>query len=69
MTKSGMSTVRLVFVDDGSYHHEDVGVPIEVLGHYDRLVDCLQEDPTLLKRVHVDMNRLCAAYLVEDQVP
>ena len=59
------STVRLVFVDDGSYHHEDVAVPSSVLDQYDRLVDCLQEDPTVMKRVHVDMGRLCAAYLVD----
>ena len=36
-----------------------------VVDEYDRLVDCLQEDPTVLKRVHVDMGRLCAAYVVE----
>jgi hypothetical protein len=52
-------------VDDGSYHHEDVSVPSAVLDQYDRLVDCLQEDPTVLKWVHLDMNRLCAAYLVD----
>ena len=66
MTSSGTTTVRLVFVDEGSYHHEDVAVPVEVLGHYDRLVDCFQEDPTLLKRVHIDMSRLCAAFVVQD---
>lgn len=59
------STVRLVFVDDGSYHHEDVSVPGQVLDQYDRLVDCLQEDVTVMKKVHVDMNRLCAAYIVD----
>ena len=63
---SGTSTVRLLFVDEGSYHHEDVSVPVDVLGQYDRLVDCLQEDPGLLKRIHVDMARLCAAYLVDE---
>ena len=62
---SATSTVRLLFVDEGSYHHEDVSVPVDVLGQYDRLVDCLQEDPSLLKRIHVDMGRLCAAYLVD----
>lgn len=61
------STVRLVFVDDGSYHHEDVAVPSDVLEQYDRLVDCLQEDPTVMRRIHVDMGRLCAAYLIDGQ--
>ena len=61
------STVRLLFVDGGSYHHEDVSVPIEVLDRYDRLVDCFQEDPAVMKRVHVDMDRLCAAYLVDGE--
>jgi hypothetical protein len=57
--------VRLVFVDGGSYHHEDVPVPVEVLGQYERIIDCLQEDPVLLKRLHVDLERLCAAYVVD----
>lgn len=60
------STVRLLFVDEGSYHHEEVSVPVEVLERYERLVDCLQEDPSVMKRVHVDMGRLCAAYLVDE---
>ena len=62
---SATRTVRLVFVDEGSYHHEDVALPNDVLGRYDRLVDCLMEDATVMKRVHVDMDRLCAAYLVD----
>lgn len=60
------STVRLLFVDEGSYHHEEVSVPVHVLERYERLVDCLQEDPSVMKRVHVDMGRLCAAYLVDE---
>ena len=64
---SATSTVRLVFVDEGSYHHEHVALPSEVLDQYDRLVDCLMEDTTVMKRVHVDMGRLCAAYLVDEE--
>ena len=58
-------TVRLVFVDDGSYHHEDVAFPGAVLDGYERLIHCIQEDAAVLKRVHVDLDRLCAAYLVD----
>lgn len=57
--------VRLLFVDDGSYHHEIVEIPASALDIYDRLIDCVREDPGVLKRVHVDLGRLCAAYLVD----
>lgn len=60
------ATVRLLFVDDGSYHHEIVRIPAEALGRYDRLIDCLREDPSVLKRIHVDVGRLCAATVVEE---
>lgn len=58
-------TVRLLFVDEGSYHHEDVRIPAASLDGYDRLIDCVREDPAVLKRVWVDVDRLCSAYLVE----
>ena len=58
--------VRLLFVDDGSFHHEEVRVPEEALAGYDRLIDCLREDPSVLKRVHLDVERLCAAHRVDD---
>jgi hypothetical protein len=57
--------VRLVFVDDGSYHHEHVRISAATLASYDRLVDALQEDQELLSRLHVDMARLCAAFVVD----
>ena len=28
---------------------------------YDRLIDCLMEDPTVLKRLHVAVSRVCSA--------
>ena len=65
MTGAATRTVRLVFVDQGSYHREDVDVPIEALGRHERLLDVLQEDPGILRRIHVDMGRLCAAYIVD----
>lgn len=58
--------VRLLFADEGSFHHEVVSVPASVLGEYERLIDCLREDRSVLKRIHVDLDRLCSAIVVED---
>lgn len=59
--------VRLLFVDEGSYHHETVDLPESALDDYERLIDWVREDPQVLKRVFVDVGRLCAAYLVDDE--
>lgn len=59
-------TVRLVLADEGVFHEETIQVPAEALGRYDRLIDLLQEDPELLRRYHVDFNRLAIAEVVED---
>jgi len=56
--------VRLLFVDDGSYRDEVVELPAASVDAYERLIDCVREDPTVLKRLHVDLDRLCAAYLL-----
>jgi hypothetical protein len=58
--------VRLLFVDDGSYHREQVSVPAGAVGRYERLVDVFLEDPEVLKGAYVDLDRLCAAWLVEE---
>lgn len=58
--------VRLLFVDDGSYHHEVVSIPASSTKKYDRLIDCVREDPAVLKSLHVDVDRLVTAYLVEE---
>ncbi len=63
--RAGTSRVRLVLVDEGSYHHEEIEIPSPALEGYDRLIDCLREDPAVLKRVHVDVARLCAAYRID----
>jgi hypothetical protein len=65
--KSGGGTVkiRLLFVDDGDYHDEHVEVPAGGIDEYERLLDFLREDPAVLKHLHVDMDRLCAAYRVD----
>ena len=57
--------VRLLFVDDGDYHREVVRLPAASLDPYDRLIDALREDPEILKTLQVDVERLCAAYLVD----
>lgn len=61
-----MVSVRLLFVDEGEYHDETVEVPGKGIDEYDRLIDFLREDPDVLKHLHVDMGRLCAAYRVGD---
>ncbi len=58
--------VRLLFVDEGSYHHEDVEIPAASLEPYERLIDCVREDEAVLRRMYVNVERLCAAYLVEE---
>lgn len=65
--KSGSAPikVRLLFADGGSFHHEDIQVPNEALTRHERLIDCLREDPALLGGVHVNTDRLCAAYRVD----
>ncbi len=54
-------TVRLLFADEGSFHHEVVSVPADALERHERLIDCLLEDPDVLRTVHVDVDRLCSA--------
>lgn len=60
----GTTRVRLVLSDGGGFHNEEVDIPSASLADYDRLIDCLREDPEVLKRVHVDADRLSAAYIV-----
>ena len=62
---SETARVRLLFVDEGCYHHEDITIPAAVIGQYDRLIDCLCEDPEILRRTFVDTDRLCSARVVE----
>lgn len=56
--------VRLLFVDDGDYHDDEVELPAGDIERYERLIDYLREDPGVLRRLHVDMDRLCAAYRI-----
>jgi hypothetical protein len=59
-------TVRLLFVDDGAFHHEEVEIPGKSMVSYDRLIDCLMEDPDVLKRLHIDVSRVCSAELANE---
>lgn len=62
-----VAKVRLLFVDGGSYHHEEIEIPTALLERHERLIDCLQEEPDVLKQVYVDVSRLCAAQLVKTE--
>ena len=64
MSEGASETIRLLFVDEGSYHEEDIDVASELLGQYERLIDVLREEPSVLKRLHVDLDRLCSARIV-----
>lgn len=66
MSKKGRVKVRLLFVDEGSYHHEEVEIPAEALDGYARLIDCVREDEGVQKRIYVDVARLCSAYVLEE---
>lgn len=54
--------LRLLFVDNGVYHHEDIEIPAKLIEQHPRLIDCLREEPAVLQQLHVDITRLCAAY-------
>lgn len=64
---SGTATIRLLFVEEGSFHHEDITVPADAVERYERLIDLLQEDPEVLRHTFVDLKRLCAARVVDDE--
>jgi hypothetical protein len=57
--------ITLLFADEGSFFTQELTVPVSAVEGYDRLIDGLREDPAVLKKVHLDINRLAAAW-VED---
>ena len=57
--------IRLLFVDDGAYHHEEIQLPAGALDAYERLIDGLREDPSVLRQLFLDVDRLCAAWVLE----
>ena len=60
---SKLVKVRLLFVDDGDYHHETVEIPAASIDAHERLIDCLREDDAVQKKVFVDVDRLVSACL------
>jgi hypothetical protein len=63
--RSDTVRVLLLFADNGAFQREHVEIPYACLERHERLLDCLREDPDVLKRVHVDPDRLCAAYVMD----
>ena len=66
MSKKGQVRVRLLFADEGSFHHEDVAIPAAAVDAYDRLIDVFMEDEAVQKTMFVDVERLCSAVIVEE---
>ena len=65
MSTKARVKVRLLFVDEGSYHHEEVEIPSGTFDRYDRLIDCVREDEDVQKRLYVDVARLCSAQVLD----
>jgi len=59
--------IRLLFADSGAFHHEELSVPASSVSDYDRLIDGLREDPEFLSKAYLDVGRLCAAWVVEEE--
>ena len=59
--------VRFLFADSGTFHHEELEVPVSAWQGHDRLIDGLREDPGFLKETHLDLGRLSAAWIVHDK--
>ena len=59
-------TIRLLFADMGEFQHEKVRIPAALLERHDRLIDLLVEEPAVLRKVYVDLDRLCSAQVVDD---
>lgn len=59
--------VRLVFADRGAFHDVVVQLPSEVLARHERIIDALREEPSITGEVWVDLRRLVAAYVVQDE--
>jgi hypothetical protein len=59
--------VRLVFADRGAFHDLVVQLPSEVLARHERIIDALREEPSITGEVYVDMRRLVAAHVLQDE--
>lgn len=59
--------VRLLFADEGAFHTQELRVPPSVVEDYDRIIDGLREDPAVLKKVYLDLGRLAAAWVPDEE--
>lgn len=59
--------VRLVFADRGAFHDLVVQLPAEVLARHERIIDAIREEPSITGEVYVDLRRLVAAHIVQDE--
>jgi hypothetical protein len=59
--------IRILFADEGAFHTQDLSLPMSVVEDYDRLIDGLREDPAVLKKVHLDLGRLAAAWVADEE--
>ena len=58
--------IRVLFADSGTFHREELSVAASSLHAHPRLIDSLREDPEVVRKIHLDVNRLCAAWVVEE---
>ena len=61
------TSVRLVFADRGAFHDVVVQVPADVLARHERIIDALREEPSITGEIYVDLRRLVAAYVVQNE--
>jgi hypothetical protein len=59
--------IRLLFADQGAFHTQDLQVPESVVDGYDRIIDGLREDPQVLKKIYLDLGRLAAAWVADQE--
>jgi hypothetical protein len=64
VSRKGAATarIRLVFADEGQFHHETVHISEEALGGHLRLIDALREDEGVAQQLYIDVDRLVSAY-------
>ena len=58
--------IRLLFADEGAFPPQDLRVPTSAVEEYERIIDGLREDPEVLKKIYLDLNRLAAAWVVDE---
>jgi hypothetical protein len=59
--------VQLIFADRGAFRDLVLQLPADVLARHERIIDALREEPGITGEVYVDMRRLVAAYVVQEE--